>query len=213
MTPEDPRHGENRGYVAGCREQCCRQAHMVWMKRYRMGGARMVPALPTHRRIQALAAIGWSTGIQARMLGHNRRYIQRVLVVDAVWASTAEAVAGLYDRLSMTVPIDSLTTNAAHKRTRAWAASMGWAVPLAWDDINDPNEIPAGSHVPRCLKDNRLIDEYDRAVVERILSGDYMVPATTAERRDVVARWPHSLNDLERATGWNVARYMEKESA
>lgn len=33
ITATDPRHGERAGYIAGCRQECCRPAHLYYQKR------------------------------------------------------------------------------------------------------------------------------------------------------------------------------------
>ncbi|MCW2757010.1 MAG: hypothetical protein JWO46_756 [Nocardioidaceae bacterium] len=213
MTPDDPRHGTNAGYWAGCREACCRRANARYAKgiRYdRLHGGRSVPALGSQRRIQALAALGWSyTEIAAAAGMTHRNHIRRIVVGQKgrpcryLSRKTAAAIAAAFDKLSMTIPDQRLSG-----RTRAWARRQGWAPPLAWDDdtIDDPTVRPAGPWRPRTQP-----DDYDEAVVTRILARD-VVPATYAERVEVVRRWPEDLNELERITGWNVHRYIVDEA-
>lgn len=139
-TPDDPRHGKNTGYNAGCREACCRKAHMIWMKRYRMYGAdELIDATGTHRRIQALVAIGHTLYDLSVELGMTTRYAGKILVAKKVRPSTADTVDELYERLSMTHRDGWIAD-----RSRLMAATKGWAPPLAWDDIDNPNERPAG---------------------------------------------------------------------
>lgn len=54
----------------------------------------------------------------------------------------------------------------------------------------------------------------DPAVVERIISGDYKMPSTNAERREVIRIWQAdgiSNGEIVRRTGWNVWRYLRAE--
>lgn len=94
-------------------------------------------ATGTARRIRALLAIGWThehlhaaTGIATRrhVKGDKGRVTRR----------THEAIAGLYDRLSM--------TPGPSEQNRARARRLGWVPPLAWDDelIDDPTARPRG---------------------------------------------------------------------
>lgn len=141
LPQEDPRHGTNRGYNAGCRSDCCRKAHMVWMKRYRMyGGDGLINATGTHRRIQALVALGHTLYDLSLELGMTTRYAGKILAAKNVRPVTAAAVDDLYEQLSMTRPEGWVA-----ERSRAQAAAKGWAPPLAWDDIDDPSELPSGT--------------------------------------------------------------------
>lgn len=36
MSPDDERHFTNRGYLAGCREECCRWAHRSYQVLWRL---------------------------------------------------------------------------------------------------------------------------------------------------------------------------------
>lgn len=221
MTPDDPRHGQNRGYVAGCRDSCCRQAHMVEMKRYRLTGKRKVPAFGAQRRVQALVAIGWPTAQLCEHLGRDRNYLLKVFRVDQIQATTHRTVAALYEELSMTVPADEPgVTNSAHKRARLWAQRNGWHKPLDWNDIDDPTEDPAATFAADLeLKRwtnwwaSRGFTDVDEVRVLRILSGDMTLAreATNAERREVVARWTGPLADLERRAGWKPERYADRD--
>lgn len=208
MSPDDPRHGTNAGYCAGCRNACCRHGHMVWMKRYRMGVGGMVPTLGSRRRVEALEAIGWSRAEISRQLGRTREYIGHALRNEVVQQGTADAIAAIYDRLSMVVPLDAPVRRKGetrkHDATRTRAARRGFAPPLAWEDIDDPNEKPNLGGVD---------SEVDPVVVSRIIGHDASLArtATNAERRAVVAAWPGSLNDLERLTGWRADRYIDRE--
>jgi hypothetical protein len=94
------------------------------------------PAVGTTRRLQALAAIGWTveqihaaTGVPMATLSHmqrgNRHHIRRDLML---------AVKAHFAKVSMTPGPSSIAKNRA--------AKLGWAPPLAWDDIDDPNDTP-----------------------------------------------------------------------
>lgn len=207
MTPEDPRHGENRGYLAHILDgetacQPCRDAHAVarrnnWRKRYaRRVDALYVDSTGTVRRIRALMAIGWRYCDIDTAAGHpsaRASWAHNVVTQDKVHIDTAEKVAAVYERLCMTPGPSS--------RVRNLAARRGWPPPLAWDDIETD---------PEPLADGDTGQTVDPVVVERITHGDWRLAATPAERYAVLDLWDGSDNELERRTGWNVAR-MRRE--
>lgn len=56
MTPDDPRHGTRAGYIAGCRNDCCRDVHLRYQKqsklRYHREGTQVVDAAPVVNRLR-----------------------------------------------------------------------------------------------------------------------------------------------------------------
>lgn len=217
MTPDDPRHGQERGYFAhkkagqtACAD--CLRAHSLAEKRrvYNRthGRGHTLDVTGTRRRIQALMALGWTQGDIARAAGFRRR--EQIAVIlnrqKRVAPTTAARIRTAYDALSMR-PIE---LDAQRTRVRNHAQSEGWAVPLAWEghDIDDPDTQP---YRPTFAKPDH--DDLDPVVVERILAGDMTLArdATRAEREAVAAAWRdrtgRPLNDLARATGWKTERY------
>lgn len=180
-----------------------------------VGGDRQpgsIPALGVVRRIRALNTLGWMTEEVCEEAGLCSRFAADLFTKRRpnVSRASAEAIDGVYSRWCMRLP----EMTPGRRRTRTLAQQRGYPPPLAWDSIDDPGEHPRGmGHRPRHLKDIRTSREYDEAVVVRILGGSYKVPASTAERRAVVARWPGTHNDLAAATGWKVERYREASSA
>lgn len=106
-----------------------------------------VPALGSMRRVQALAAIGWPiahTGVDAGVRGTliNELVAGRRKRVPL---REAQEIARIFRERCM--------TPGPSKTARTVAARNGWAPPLAWDDIDDPDEVPQGSgHRPRNRK-------------------------------------------------------------
>jgi len=158
------------------------------------------------RRIQALQRLGWSVERIAIEAGVHRDTIldgrqPRVFVARRVRVS----IDGAYRRLHMVIPTgETKQHRAGITRARNHAERMGWLPPLAWTDIDDALE-----HPDLTSADNAP----DPVVVERILAGDWRLKANPAERREVIARWPGTLNELERRTGWNVARIKREAVA
>lgn len=134
------RHGTEAAYsYYDCRCPTAREAWRLYRKRRREGRAdpRMVDPTGTRRRLQALAAIGWSPHLLARELGFTATNAVRHLMRTGrgkINTRTAEAVRHLYDRLSM--------TPGPSTRARNHARRAGWAPPLAWDDHDLDNPTP-----------------------------------------------------------------------
>lgn len=213
MSPDDPRHGTNAGYLqhvfaheTAC--QPCRLAHNearrnVWRKRYAKRVDRLyIDALGSIRRIRALMAIGWRLADIDEAAGYTARranWAHNITSQGRVHVDTAEKVARVYDRLCMTPgPSD---------RLRAMSARSGWAPPLAWDNIDDPLEQPRG------LKSDRDQTSVDPVVVERLLSG-VRTPSTRAEKVEALRRWLRSGRSekaLCRMHGWREGRYVTRD--
>jgi hypothetical protein len=117
----------------------CRAKFAAWQRRYKklvylQRGPMLVPALGTHRRIQALARLGWSYEIIGQDVGITARAVGNVLDRRLVHRRTAARIRGVYDRRCMTPGPSHITAKRA--------AAKDWASPLAWDDIDNPHEIP-----------------------------------------------------------------------
>lgn len=147
MTPDDPRHGQERGYFTHRREgeQPCRRctdAHNVASKARalrKLGGEQnRLPSLGTIRRIRALQAIGWPLHEIAAACGLARRHesVKSILGRKYVTPRTAAVVAAAYKRLHM--------TTGPSQTTATRARNAGHPPPLAWDDIDNPAEVPKG---------------------------------------------------------------------
>ncbi|GGR51470.1 helix-turn-helix transcriptional regulator [Streptomyces roseolus] len=119
----------------------------------RKGGSRLPPH-GTRRRLQALVAQGYSCRFIARQMpqsgesgDYNRNlnnFIHGRKGKTYVAASTAWAVADIYDKYSAVDPVDVGETEAGVKRIKTAAKRNGFAPPTAWDDdtIDAPDAIP-----------------------------------------------------------------------
>ncbi|RRD03201.1 hypothetical protein EII34_14940 [Arachnia propionica] len=157
----------------------------------------LVDATGTRRRIQALAAIGWTLAELGDRLG-IRRSNMRLHKPDLrhVTEGTRRAVVALYDELW-----DQPPAGPSGDRMRAWAASLGWVPPMAWDDdrIDDPRARAAGG----LSSMGRRRADLDEAV--RLL-------AQGESRSNVASRLGISLRTLQRHLS-RSARHDEEVAA
>ena len=98
------------------------------------GGARAVPGLSTRRRLQALSAIGWPLHLVAEKMGRTLHPVWQSTQTEFVTATTAAEVHKVYGELHLTA--------GPSERARDMAKRKHWPVPLAWDDISNPDEHP-----------------------------------------------------------------------
>lgn len=97
----------------------------------------LVDPTGTVRRIQALAAIGWSFTATGARIGWSAQNVSALVRGDrGCIAATAQLVRADFDRWCM--------TPGPSNRARLLAARRGWPPPLAWDDdtIDDPAASP-----------------------------------------------------------------------
>lgn len=102
----------------------------------------MTDAIGTIRRVQALAAIGYSPRRVGMMAGLGQPMMSQLMAGKhkRVNVRTAQAVADVFERLAMTPAPPSRETTYALKRAR----ENGWPPPLAWDDIDAKGSRPKG---------------------------------------------------------------------
>lgn len=112
-------------------------------------GRRHVDGTGTRRRLQALAARGWTALRLAEHHTATRQKIRQTLLstdIDPVTAEFARSVIRLYDDLWDHDP--PCPDGAA--LARAEAAARGWPPPMAWDDedLDDPMARPPSTCEP-----------------------------------------------------------------
>lgn len=124
----------------------------------------LVLGVGTRRRLQGLAATGWSLRMIGDRLGVNQTRVSMIRRAPLVsW--------GTYLRVK--VVFDSLGPDGGSVLSLRQAAREGWVHPFLWDDIDDPFEVPVvpdESGVP------------DPVVVDRLVAGRSVVAASKAER-------------------------------
>lgn len=217
MERDDLRHGTNAGYSAGCRDSCCHAAKIRYDKTrrwelHKTGEYRKVPAWRALRRVRALQRLGWSVPVLAARLGLKHQAIYGIGRGPTMYRSTFDRIAAMYDELCMKVP-DPRTASekASVTKTRRHAEAMGWPPPLAWDDIDDPNEFPL-TRPPRMPVRGELGVTADQWI-DRIQAGQKPGPhwPERSVREEIVATWQRrtgkGLHELARLTGWKPERY------
>ncbi|WP_030487293.1 helix-turn-helix domain-containing protein [Micromonospora chokoriensis] len=144
-----------------------------------------VPSVGTRRRLRALGAIGYTRPHLARLLGVSTWVINQWLESERVLTTTRDRVKAVFDEYCL-IPGPS---EAARRR----AKYFGSPPPLAWDDIDDPNEQPN-------LGDTKRSDDYDETTVGQACEGRLTYAQIAMHRPDLietVRRLAKTLTDAE----------------
>lgn len=150
MSPDDPRHGSPAGHNAGCRCEPCCAAKLAYDKRRRFdlmqGRDRTIPAWRLTRRIEALQTRGWSLRAIAAEAGVTHNHLVTYgRSRNRVYAAVFYKIDDAYERLAMKEPRQvTRGEKSGVARTKNFARRNGLVPPLAWIDIDDPNERPRG---------------------------------------------------------------------
>lgn len=159
MDPEDPRHGTYAGgrvHRADNEDVCsdCARAEARYQNERELdrmaGRPREVPAVGTQRRVQSLVTLGHGFTDMAEALDVSAQAVHNLANrrLAYVRSTTAASVHDLFERWSMRLPSEE--TGIQRKRAqyaRTVGRKCGWPPPLAWDDIDDPDETPKGLSV------------------------------------------------------------------
>lgn len=161
-------------------------------------GRRTIDPTGTQRRLRALRAIGWTWDQLAVELGVSRSVAFQwgVDKPRGVYRETAQTVADAYARLSM-----QPQTGWVADRARVRAARLGYAPPLAWDNIDDPREKPQTGGKGQV---------FDDVIVDRLLAGERL-KSNRAEKEEAMRRWlaaGRSQRSLCAMHGWAENRYV-----
>jgi len=115
---------------------------------------RLVPALGTHRRLQALVAAGWPMHTLDRRLGFKTERMRKILTKDTVTSGTRALITATYDELHNRRP----DRHGVPKHCARWAREYGrarrWPTPAYWDAF------------PGALDDPHFVPEYGRTRLE-----------------------------------------------
>jgi hypothetical protein len=177
-------HGHWHAYANDkCRCQPCRDAWAVYTRRsraraYLAGGDLLVAPLGTSRRLQALAVNGWSCVDLGRELGVSDTVAREWMMnrrCERISVRTRARVTALYERVW-----DQPGPGRYRVKTERWARVQGFAPPLAWDDIDDPDEQPK-------VNPRGTVDELDEVAIREAMRGR-PVRLTRLERAEVHRR-------------------------
>ena len=210
-------HGSRGAYNRdGCRCAACTAANALAGRRHRRrraeqawhGTAAWAPAIGTRRRLQALAAVGWSAAQLANKLAVTRGAVAslRVTGQDRVLATTAAAIAALYEDCWWRTPPGRGRDLA---RTETWAIRHDWADPSRWHgrDLDDPAAAPSA-----------LVDDVDPVAIAQAIAGrrvrltrlEQRVVADELTRRGASA---HAAADAIGRSARTVVRYRNRAAA
>lgn len=132
------------------------------------------------RRMQALAAIGYSSARLEQETGITRDALKTIRNREPQYVhdTTRTALTAAYERLS-TQP---LPPSRSSTRARNTAAANHWPSPMAWDNIDDPDERP---NLGKVSSSHESVDD---VVVDRRLEGIKERNLTKAETQEVIRR-------------------------
>lgn len=135
----------------------------------------------TARRVQALMFMGWTGEELMRRTGLSEASIYRPAAGGHVTVRVRDTIAVLYDELwdqepSQATPSEAFTVRRAKLRARR----LGYVSPLAWDDIDDPEEKPQRG------QRYGLRERNDGVVIQSALDGE-KPQLSPLETREVVA--------------------------
>jgi hypothetical protein len=131
------------------------------LERHETGQRRRVSSLGYRRRIEALQAIGWNLREITDALGIRNVGTLTTRLYRSEWVSRENHahMAEVYERLCMTPK-----NGPASSRTLRHAERRGYAPPLAWDDIDDPDEQPHRGAQRTYRGGELLLAEYDHLI-------------------------------------------------
>lgn len=134
-----------------------------YAKLYRSGYRLSVPALGYQRRLQALKAIGYTWAQVGEATGVPRATLQQI--ARGNYTRVSKVLAGKIEQGYRELYLQPQHATSSARKARAYAIRFGWAPPLAWNDIDDPNEEPKG------VKDRALTAEDVRHIRQMVRNG------------------------------------------
>lgn len=201
VCPPEHKHGlvATCAKIHRCRCQDCRDAdaarnrHRRRMRGYGIEYRR--PALGVHRRLEALATMGWSMPRIAVEAGYSSSSAFNWTRRTWVRPETHERVAAVYDRLwDKRPPLETFNDRVSYGRMIALSRRRGYVPPMGWDDIDRDPEPPA---------ETTELAYVDHVALEMCLARELNPEVLTRRERTV-------LTELALERGWTWSR-VERE--
>lgn len=183
-------HAERHGTISAYNHAHCRCPETVRLsaraqkrRRYRMAtkGRIMVDPLPSRRRLQALARIGWDTQRVADVAGLSLSFLWKVrsdkFGIGPIHQESAQKISDAYHRLAV--------KPGPSKHAVAWALKQNWPSPLAWDDIDNPDARPYGTTTTPRVD----LDRCDPAVIAQLVAGEQPEHSLQEVRAATIELW------------------------
>ena len=155
------RHGDENAYTNyGCTCTDAREDRRINQKRRREGRHTRpyVDVTGPARRLQALAALGWSCRDLAPRLGCSPQLVERHRTgrLARIDRASAGRYASLYEELQ--------GTPGPSKLARQRATQAGWAPPLLWNDgtLDNPQARPVDDRPPTDRRQRIDLDDLQR---------------------------------------------------
>lgn len=161
-SSEHPHGNSSTCYLHGCKcDDCCEAARerQFWYRNMKRAGKYKapvkVPSRGVHRRIRALATMGWSCENVGELAGVSGARVRQWMQADTVSIETHDLVAAVFAELwSKRAPVTAHTARTVNRARR-----FGWPGPLHWDDIDtDPEPVTLTRDTDRA---GWVIDELD----------------------------------------------------
>lgn len=168
-----------------------------------LGHHAVVENTGTVRRLQALAALGWSQSRLASLIGMNPSNFWQLIhgKNKGVLFATAGQVEDIFNaRWNQAPEAQTAAERGGITRAKREAATKGWATAAAWDDIDNPDEEPKGNLV------DLTVDHRSRPNLEKL------------DRLELLIRDGHGDNNgtfvragwASRMSGWKVLQRMNR---
>jgi hypothetical protein len=153
-----------------------------YRKDRRVNGVRLLDITGTHRRLQALVALGWSLPRLEEAGGFRPWALRDVMKKRRVTRETAERVDALYREYRDRLPAPATTfEKQSVARSLTTAKRNGWLPPKAWDDdnIDDPDAISLEADPLTLTQEQRL------KLVEQLVSYGSTIRSAASKRGSV----------------------------
>lgn len=110
------------------------------------------------RSLQALSVRGWPISTVADFAGINSSILFNILAGHVYRTPTHDYIAFVFRHLWDQDPIEWGVPVATALKTRDRAISRGWVAALAWDDLDDPDDVPDTHRWTQPTGEQRLED-------------------------------------------------------